>query len=132
MRFFDDKTNSEHYEIQGPCGKGLGISWRSSGTHIAFTTGTGVLVFIDLVVRIFLENLNSLPDDYEKLPPDFKFVLYVSFRDRESSCCLELCEKVLEFCKTNGFDNFDLYVRLSKINGKSTGLEHWDKTWMCQ
>ena len=48
----------EVYEIKGPMG--LGISLKQSGRHIAYTAGTGVLPFIDLVahllIRIIEEN----------------------------------------------------------------------------
>ena len=52
--FFDEHLNKELYEVQGPIGKGMGINKRSRGVHVAFSTGTGVLTFIDLAVRIFL------------------------------------------------------------------------------
>ena len=35
------------YEVKGPMGKGLQV--KSSGVHIAFAAGTGVLCFVDLV-----------------------------------------------------------------------------------
>ena len=73
-------------------GKGLGLSSSSKHVHMAFTAGTGILTFIDLVYRIYLQNINKLPDKCERLHPQFKLVLYVSFQDRASSCCLELCE----------------------------------------
>ena len=40
----------EIYDIKGPMGKGLLI--KSQGVHIAFTAGTGVLVFLDLVAHL--------------------------------------------------------------------------------
>ena len=60
-RFFDETLNSETYEVQGSMGKGLGLSSDSTGVHMAFTAGTGVLVLIDLVARIFLQNIGALP-----------------------------------------------------------------------
>ncbi len=33
---------------------GLGLNIQSEGTHIAFTAGTGVLAFIDLVGHLIL------------------------------------------------------------------------------
>jgi NAD(P)H-flavin reductase len=36
-----------NYEVKGPMGKSLNVA--SSGLHIAFAGGTGVLPFIDLV-----------------------------------------------------------------------------------
>lgn len=46
------------YEIQGPMGKGLEI--QSEGTHIAFTAGTGCLVFVDLVAHLLRKNTGTL------------------------------------------------------------------------
>lgn len=99
---------------------------------MAFSTGTGVLTFIDLAIRIFLQNAGLLPESYEKLASDFKFALYVSHIDRESSCCLELCEKIQMYCIEHGFDNFQLYVRLSQEHGKKLGMPYWTKDWIKQ
>lgn len=46
------------FQIQGPMGKGLDI--QPSGTHIAFTAGTGILVFVDLVAHLIRKNLGQL------------------------------------------------------------------------
>ena len=64
--------------MQGPLGKGLGLNPQSSGTHVAFAAGTGVLTFIDLIARIALSRLNLVPDDH-KLSEDFKLIMYASF-----------------------------------------------------
>ena len=37
----------ETYEVKGPMGKGLEV--KQAGVHVAFSAGTGVLVFVDLV-----------------------------------------------------------------------------------
>ena len=39
-------------------GKGLCIG--TTGTHIAFTAGTGILVFVDLVAHMIRKNLGLL------------------------------------------------------------------------
>ncbi len=52
---------STYYEIQGPMGKGLDI--KPEGTHIAFSAGTGCLVFIDLVAHLIRKNLGLLEPD---------------------------------------------------------------------
>ena len=44
-------------------GKGLGI--LKSGVHIAFTAGTGALVFVDLVAYLARMNLKLLKNDEE-------------------------------------------------------------------
>ncbi len=55
-----EANNNEEFMIQGPMGKGLGLG--SSGTHIAFTAGTGCLVFIDLVAYLIRRNLGLLSE----------------------------------------------------------------------
>jgi len=61
--------------LKGPVGKGLGITPESKGVHFAFTAGTGILVFMDLVTRIYLSRIQAIPKE-ERLHPLFKFVLY--------------------------------------------------------
>jgi hypothetical protein len=41
-------------------GKGLGLSNKSEGNHVAFSAGTGILVFIDLVVRLILSKKKTV------------------------------------------------------------------------
>ena len=50
---FDHCETSKHiYEIKGPMGSGLACS--QTGRHIAYTAGTGILVFLDLVAYLVL------------------------------------------------------------------------------
>jgi len=49
FRLFDE-VQEHPYLISGPFGKGLGH--HTSGIHIAFAAGTGVLTFMDLVGRV--------------------------------------------------------------------------------
>lgn len=44
------------YEVKGPMGKGLCV--KQTGVHVAFAAGTGVLVFVDLVMQLALSNMN--------------------------------------------------------------------------
>lgn len=44
-----------NYEVMGPMGKGLMVNRK--GVHVAFAAGTGVLVFVDLVMHLALVNL---------------------------------------------------------------------------
>lgn len=44
--------------IKGPLGKGLEI--QPTGVHIAFTAGTGSLVFLDLVTHLLRKSLGLL------------------------------------------------------------------------
>ena len=71
----------DSYEIQGPIGKGLGLTSESKGQHLAFSAGTGVLVFIDLVARMLLGQKNLIPKE-QMLNDDFSLVLYVGFESR--------------------------------------------------
>ena len=78
------------YDIQGPMGKGLDI--QKEGVHIAFTAGTGVLVFIDLVAHLIRKTLGQLPvEEDSQLSSSFKFELYVSFPNPEEAIGLEMC-----------------------------------------
>ena len=87
-----DSDNDDDFLIQGPMGKGLGLG--NSGTHIAFTAGTGCLVFIDLVAHLVRKNLGLLSEVEEHIieGSDFKFIFYVSFHKREDAIGLELME----------------------------------------
>ena len=60
---------------------GLGLDIRTEGTHIAFTAGTGVLVFLDLVAHLLRKNLGILTttEDGFLHQSRFKLVLFVSF-----------------------------------------------------
>lgn len=49
MHYEDQKSL---YQVRGPLGKGLSINRQ--GKHIAYTAGTGVLVFMDLVAHLLV------------------------------------------------------------------------------
>lgn len=98
---------------------GKGLMTKRTGTHVAFAGGTGVLVFVDLVMHIALSHMEEahtiIPDKNNILDPvDFKFKLYVSFPSRADSVALELFEALDNYCKHNNYTNFELHVRLSK------------------
>ena len=74
----------EMFNIKGPMGRGLDI--QSSGLHIAFCAGTGVLVFLDLVAHLLMRNVflsklsnEEVPPQFKQLKDDFEFHLYVAF-----------------------------------------------------
>lgn len=100
--------NSNKYTITGPLGKGLGLTTDSSGLFIGFAAGTGVLVFIDLVAKMILQDLNNLPDTDEKLNDGFKFILFASFKNREDAIALPLLEGLQKLTK-----KFELILRFS-------------------
>ena len=67
------KDDRDVFIVKGPMGKGLGI--RESGVHVAFAAGTGVLVFLDLVMRLILHNTGALKAGFDD---SFKFIFYIS------------------------------------------------------
>ena len=64
-RLFDPTFNTETYKMVGPLGKGLGVHPDTKGTHFAYSAGTGILVFIDLVARMLLQELGYIPPNYQ-------------------------------------------------------------------
>lgn len=119
-----ESTPGKVFHITGPMGKGLGI--MHSGVHIAFTAGTGVLVFVDLVAYMIRKNLGLLSsEDSVRLNTDFKFVLYVSFPNRSDSVALELIDGLAEITKKFGFNNFELLKRFS-----NESKERWNEEFI--
>eukprot|EP00347_Sterkiella_histriomuscorum_P019560 403341168 len=114
-RIFDDTQGNKNVILtcQGPMGIGLDI--KRSGTHIAFTGGTGCLVFIDLVAHLIRKSLGMLKtvEDNYLDNENFKFVLYVSFPKREEVIGLELYQGLVDIQEKLGFKNFEFHMRLS-------------------
>ena len=87
------------FHCNGPHGNGLQI--REGGTHIAFSGGTGVLVFLDLVAYIFRKNVHeNMPgmdmikgESFDDLKPDFKFILYIAFPNEQEALGYEFCKQ---------------------------------------
>ena len=50
-------ASNPDYIIKGPMGKGIDL--KPSGVHIAFSAGTGVLPFLDLVAFLIRHNLGQ-------------------------------------------------------------------------
>lgn len=76
------------FEMKGPMGKGLLI--EKEGIHIAFTGGTGSLLFLDLVAHLIRKNLKILNKDEDQYlsSHQFKLILYMAFQSRSESCGL--------------------------------------------
>jgi hypothetical protein len=68
-------------------GKGLMLNNKSSGLYIAFSAGTGVLVFVDLVARLVMETVGAIAPE-NRLNPNFKFVLFASFESKANAIAL--------------------------------------------
>ena len=105
--FFDSQRLARStYEISGLHGKGLGIKEDSTGTHIAFCGGTGVLCFIDIATHLMLLNL-------QKKSNGFKFILYASFQNEKSAICLNYLKSLEHMNHVKGWNNFELKLRFS-------------------
>ena len=82
-------------------GRGLGLDNKSTGTYFAFSAGTGILVFIDLVARIALGILNLIPEE-QKIHKDFKLIMFTSYQNKADSIALELLEGLNKMCADAG------------------------------
>ena len=94
------------YVIKGPMGKGLDI--QPCGVHVAFTAGTGILPFIDLVAHLIRKNLGLLTPDEDKQIDlkNFKFILYVSFSSKQDIIGYKLIKGLSMIVKRLKLDNF--------------------------
>lgn len=107
------------FNIKGPMGKGLCI--ESSGVHVAFCAGTGVLVFLDLVSHLLLRAYykhfvpaEDMPEQMTQLNDDFTFLFFVSMMSMDSEIGLNVCEALEKVNRKLGITNFKLTVRISK------------------
>mmetsp|Transcript_29445 Transcript_29445/g.28592 ORF Transcript_29445/g.28592 Transcript_29445/m.28592 type:complete len:103 (-) Transcript_29445:160-468(-) len=100
---------------------------KESGTHIAFSGGTGVLVFVDLVAHLARRALGILSEDEKgQIQEDsFKFVFYVSFSVRDDSIAVDLMEKTRDLCVALGKEYFELNIRFSNESN-----ERWDRPFI--
>ena len=93
---------------------------------MAFTAGTGILVFVDLVAFLVRMNLGLLKENEKGLlGKDFKFIFYVSFPNRIDSVALDLVEGLEELTKKMGLTNFELVKRFSNEKGR-----RWDTAFI--
>jgi hypothetical protein len=97
-------------QVKGLQGKGLGITEQSTGTHIAFVGGTGVLVFMDLIALMLRQSLGLI----SVLSPKFKLILYASFENRASAFNLDLLQGLHDISKQLNLDCFTLVLRISQ------------------
>lgn len=93
---------------------GKGINAKPSGVHIAFSGGTGVLCYLDLVAYLIRENLgqNSAAKGV-KIDKDFKFILYVSYASLKDSIAREMCLGLQTICSKLNISNFEYHERIS-------------------
>jgi hypothetical protein len=67
-----------------------------------------------LIAHLIRRNLDLL-SEYERetgFKDDFKFVLFVSFANREEAIGIEMMEALRDLCQKRNSQNFELYVRL--------------------
>lgn len=114
------------YQIKGPMGRGLGIG--QTGRHVAFTAGTGVLVFIDMVAHLLIRLLASnggpsvlglCQDSFTVDLDKFSFELYTSFPTENEAIGLDMIEMLVGACKR--FNMPKLFIHHSNISSKGTG-----------
>lgn len=83
-RLIHKDLDNKGFEVNGPLGEPLGV--QTSGTHIVFAAGTGVLTFLDLVAHMVYCTLgitNKIGvNDNDILRPDFKLRFFASYRNR--------------------------------------------------
>jgi len=100
---------------------GKGIDLKPSGVHIAFSAGTGVLPFLDLVAYLVRLNLGQASDVLSggrKLNlANFKFVLFTSYPTAEESIGDELCSGLEQLTRIRNGNNFEYIRRISKQAG---------------
>mmetsp|Transcript_10565 Transcript_10565/g.17727 ORF Transcript_10565/g.17727 Transcript_10565/m.17727 type:complete len:232 (-) Transcript_10565:65-760(-) len=138
FRDFESKDNL--YEVYGPMGMGLDV--QKKGIHVAFSAGTGILVFIDIVAHLILrlleENgypnifgINTKGTDIPRIDmKKFKFVLFSSFSCDEESICLPLIDSLKQLCRK--FDRPFLFEHHSRISNQTKSPQRWDKKFFSQ
>ncbi len=105
---------------------GKGLCLKKSGAHVAFTAGTGILVFVDLVAFLIREQLSQLSKEEESaIDKDFKFILFASFPNEGEVIGNALCEGLTNLCEKSGNKNFEFRLRLSNKN-----KARWDKDFI--
>lgn len=88
--------------MTGPLGKGLGLTPKSKGVHLAFAAGTGVLVFMDLIAKLILQTQDSLTTSDERFDDGFQLVLFASFQSRQDAIALPLLEGLSKLVQAKG------------------------------
>jgi NAD(P)H-flavin reductase len=126
---FFRKSGALEFEVKGPMGKGLQV--QRTGVHVAFAAGTGVLTFMDLVAHIAATNLNMNGklgvDPNDCISDGFKLVLHVAYKQKIDALGLEMMERLRKFCENNNFNNFELFVKITK---EGINPARWDQAFI--
>lgn len=79
---------------------GLGLQIDQNGHNIAFTGGTGILVFLDLVAMLLLQacEIKEAQGIENTFGPNFKFTLYFAAPCEEQAIGLQLCRDYYDLC----------------------------------
>jgi hypothetical protein len=105
-------------------GKGLCLTPESKGTHVAFSAGTGILVFIDLIAKIALQELKIIPEQ-DWMHPDFRLVLYASFLNKDDAIGIHLIQKLQDLMKARKKNTFELHLKMMDKDRK-----RWDEVFI--
>ena len=126
---FFRKSGALEFEVKGPMGKGLQV--QRTGVHVAFAAGTGVLTFMDLVAHIAAANLNLNGklgvDPNDCIDDGFKLVLHVAYQQKIDAIGLEMMKRLKKFCENNNFNNFELFVKITK---EGINPARWDQAFI--
>jgi hypothetical protein len=109
---------------------GLGLQASKEGLHIAFSAGTGVLLFIDLVALLVLalldkhEGHNLLKGEKEAVDfTKFELELYTSFHNKGEAICLDLIHGLGRLCDKYNYDK--LFMHYSKLSSVPIESSKW-------
>jgi NAD(P)H-flavin reductase len=105
--------------LKGPLGPGLALTHESSGIHVGFAGGTGLVPYLDLVHLIWRTETQQ---EASSLPDDFYFLLYVSFNAWKFAFAIDLLKATHELCERNKSRRFilHLFVNETTEQGKMT------------
>jgi NAD(P)H-flavin reductase len=97
--------------LKGPLGPGLALTEESSGVHLGFAGGTGLVPFLDLVHLIWKAETNQ---ETTGLNPGFSLVLYVSFSTWADSFGIDLLKATHALCQQNNTKRFILHLFINE------------------
>ncbi len=112
----------ETFEVKPFTGKGLCL--QSEGIHIAFTSGSGSLVILDLAALLLKAALGEVEDTsmpFLAKNSTFKLIIYASYKNEEDYIGLELLEGLEHITKEKNLKNFELM----KCKGEAS-TERWN------
>ena len=105
-------TETQKFFVYGQVGKGLEITPKSTGRHLFFAGGTGILPFMDTFAFMLRKAVNDcdsslamFPDeDFSVINPGFEISLHVFFTKRNEATGLEILESITKVQEKAGKD----------------------------